>query len=277
MSEGHEAMSLDIVPVPDGILACLDTRRKRCMRIRRREKKERRGRGFLVAAVLVLALLLAGVIVVTLFQIREVKVTGNSYYTGQEIQDRVITDRYCTNSLYLYLKYKYFDTEDIPFVDKIEVSLQGPGKVKIRVYEKSIVGYVAYMGSNFYFDQDGVVVECSSEVKEGVPCISGLKFQSLALYQKLAVEDDSIFDRILTITQLVKKYELTPDRIEFGSDLSLTLYFDQVRVALGNSGSLEEKVGRLYDLYPDLEGRSGVFHMENYTEDSKFISFEQDK
>lgn len=246
------------------------------MRIHRKEKKQKRGRGFLVAAVLVLGLLLAGTLAVTLFQIREVEVTGNSFYTSQEIQDKVITDRYTSNSLFLYLKYKFFKTEEIPFVDKVEVSLLAPGKVRIRVYEKSIVGYVSYMGSNFYFDQDGVVVECSSEVKTGVPCISGLKFNALALYQKLAVDDDSIFNRILTITQLVKKYELSPDRIEFSDDLSLTLYFDQVRVALGNSGSLEEKVGRLYDLFPDLEGRSGVFHMENYTDDSKFISFEQD-
>ena len=138
------------------------------------------------------------------------------------------------------------------------------------------MGYVTYMGSNFYFDQDGVVVESSSEVKEGVPCISGLKFDALALYKKLAVEDDSVFDQILTFTQLVKKYELEPDNIEFEEDLSLVLHFDQVRVALGNNGALEEKIGRLHDLYPDLEGRSGVFHMENYTEDSKFISFEQD-
>ena len=246
------------------------------MKIQRKRKRSGGGRGFLAAAVLVLVLLLAGVLVVTLFRIRDVEVTGNSFYTEEEIRDRVITDRYTSNSLYLYLKYKYLNTEEIPFVDKIEVTLLGPGKVRIRVYEKSIVGYVAYMGSNFYFDQDGVVVECSSEMKEGVPCISGLKFSSLALYQKLAVEDDSIFDRILTITQLVKKYELSPDRIEFSDDLSLTLYFDQVRVALGNSGSLEEKIGRLYDLFPDLEGRSGIFHMENYTEDSKFISFEQD-
>lgn len=250
------------------------------MKVRRREKRERskiRGRGFLAAAVLVLVLLLAGVLAVSLFQIREAEVTGNSFYTEDEIRSLILSDRYSSNSLYLYLKYKYFNEDEIPFVDKIEVSLQGPGKVKIRVYEKSIVGYVAYMGSNFYFDQDGVVVECSSEAKVGVPCISGLKFDSLALYRKLAVEDDSIFSRILTITQLVKKYELTPDRIEFSADLSLTLYFDQVRVALGNSGSLEEKVGRLHDLYADLEGRSGVFHMENYTEDTKFISFEQDE
>ena len=187
-------------------------KREGFMRVRRKKKKERQGRGFLAAAAVVLALLLAGLLAVTLFQIREAEVTGNSFYTEQEIRDRVISDRWSSNSLYLYLKYKYMETEEIPFVDKIEISLQGPGKVRIRVYEKSIVGYVAYMGSNFYFDQDGVVVECSSEVKAGVPCISGLKFSSLALYQKLAVQDDSIFSRILTITQLVKKYDIKVEK-----------------------------------------------------------------
>lgn len=241
------------------------------------QKERYRGRGLLAVAVLVLVLLPAGFLAVTLFQIREVEVTGNSFYSSQEIQDRVITDRYTSNSLYLYLKYHYLEPEEVPFVDKIEVTLLGPGKVRLRVYEKSVVGYVSYMGANLYFDKDGVVVESSSEVKEGIPCIDGLQFQSLTLYQKLAVADESVFERILNITQLVKKYELAPDRIEFGQNQELTLHFGQVRVALGNSGFLEEKVGRLHDLYGDLEGKSGVFHMENYTEDSKFISFEKDK
>jgi len=243
---------------------------------KRHRRRGYQGRKFLAAAVLVSGLLLAGFLAVLLFQIRDIEVLGNSHYTKEEIVEWVITDKYSTNSLYLLLKYQYMDTEEIPFVDKIEVSLKSPGKVRIRVYEKSIVGYVTYMGTNLYFDKDGIVVESSSELKEGIPRISGLEFSSLALYQKLAVEDDEIFHRILNITQLMKKYELTPDRIEFGTDLELTLYFEQVRVALGSSGSLEVKVGRLYELYPELEGRSGVFHMENYTENSKFISFEQD-
>ncbi len=246
------------------------------MRFREKERGKGRRRGLLAAAAAALFLALAGVLAVTLFQIRSVEVTGNSFYTEQEIIDRVITDKYSSNSLYLYLKYKYFEPEEVPFTDKIEVSLLSPGSVRLRVYEKSIVGYVTYMGSNLYFDKDGVVVESSSEIKEGIPCISGLKFSSLALYQKLAVEDDSVFERILTITQLVKKYELFPDRITFGKELELTLHFKDVRVALGTGGALEEKIGRLHELYPDLEGRSGVFHMENYTEASKFISFEQD-
>lgn len=247
------------------------------MALFREQQKRHHGKGFVAAAIIALILALALILAVTVFQIRDIEVTGNSHYSTQEIIDKVIIDKYTSNSLYLYFKYQYLDTEEIPFVDKIEVSLIAPGKVKLRVYEKSIVGYVSYMGANLYFDKDGIVVESSSEITEGIPCISGLKFDSLALYHKLNVEDDSIFTRILDITQLVKKYELSPDRIEFGSNMELTLYFDQMRVALGNSGSLDEKIGRLHELYGDLEGRSGVFRMENYTEDSKFISFEQDE
>ena len=162
----------------------------------------------LIAAILSILLALTLILAATVFQIRDIEVTGNSHYSAQEIIDKVITDNYTRNSLYLYFKYQYLDTEEIPFVDKIEVSLLSPGKVKLRVYEKSIVGYVNYMGANLYFDKDGIVVESSSEITEGIPCISGLKFDSLALYQKLNVADDSIFQRILDITQLVKKYEL---------------------------------------------------------------------
>ncbi len=249
------------------------------VKFREREKikeRKRRGKNILTAAIVLAALLLIAFILVSLSKIREVEITGNSFYSEEEIKNRIITDRYTENSIYLYLKYKYFNKEEIPFVDKIEVSLKGIGKVKIRVYEKSVIGYVTYMGANFYFDKDGVVVESSTDVKEGIPCISGVKFQSLSLYQKLKVEDDKIFSRILSITQLLTKYELSPDKIEFASDLTLNLYFGNVKVAMGSSDDLEDKTGRLQDIFGDLEGLSGTLHMENYTVDSKYISFEKE-
>ena len=45
---------------------------------------------------------------------------------------------------------------------------------------------------------------------------------------------------------------------------------------MGSGDNLEDKVGRLHELYSDLEGLSGTLRMENYTSDSKFISFEKD-
>ena len=237
--------------------------------------KSKKGKAVIIVSVILGAVLLAGVAVVGLFQTSEITVTGNSFYTEQEIIDQMVTDTLSTNSLYLYVKYNFLDYEEIPFTDKISVSLTAPGKVSVRVYEKSIVGYASYLGTNFYFDQDGVVVESSTEEKEDVPCITGLEFTSLTLYKQLEVQDDSVFDTILTLTQLLEKYDLSPDCIEFDEDSQVNLYFDEVVVALGNSGSMEEKIGRLYDVYEDLIGLCGTFHMENYTADSKYISFEQ--
>ena len=63
-----------------------------------------------------------------------------------------------------------------------------------------MIGYVEYLGTNLYFDKDGIVVESSSEILEGVPKISGLKFSEVTLYEKLPVEDDHVFQVILNLT-----------------------------------------------------------------------------
>ena len=243
----------------------------------RSHKRMLHKRGKWIAGAVILCLLLfVCILTVTVFRVRTVEVIGNDYYTEAEIRDLVMNDRYSNNSLYLHVKYNYFDTEDIPFVDKIEVSLKSIHEVKIRVYEKSLIGYVEYLGTNLYFDKDGVVVESSSEVRADVPKISGLTFQTLALYQKLGVEDDQVFTKILNVTQLLQKNQLNPDKIEFKRNMDLVLHFANVRVELGEGVYLEEKLGRLPQFLPELEGKSGVLDMANYSEDSTMVSFKQD-
>ena len=48
---------------------------------RKKQRREKR-KGLIAAAVLLLVLLLAGVLAVTLFRIRDVEVTGNSFYSA---------------------------------------------------------------------------------------------------------------------------------------------------------------------------------------------------
>ena len=92
----------------------------------------------------------------------------------------------------------------------------------------------------------------------------------------LPVEDDTIFSEILSITQLVNKYNLSVDRIFFGADKTLTLYFEEVKAAFGTGENLEAKVMELQYMLPELEGKSGTLRMENYTEETKTITFEPD-
>ena len=241
--------------------------------MRRREYRVKLSRWILAAAVLAAAAVLL-LSVFGFFRIRQVTVIGNEYYTKEEIADFVVEDGYKRNSLYLYFKYHYMEQPRIPFIDTLEVSIDSPSGVTIRVYEKSIVAYVHYLGKNVYFDKDGVVVEISEEQMDNVPLISGLSFSELTLYQTLKVEDESVFGTILDVTQLLSKYDLKPDEVRFGNGGELFFQMGGVRVALGEGDHLDEKVARLKQLEADLADKTGTLHMENYTDESTHISLE---
>ena len=208
------------------------------------------------------------------FRITEVTVIGNEFYTREEIADLIVGEGYQRNTLYLYLRFRYQKHPEIPFIDDFEVSLDSFQSITIRVYEKNIVGYVHYLGKNVYFDKDGIVVESSDEEIEGIPMITGLYFDDLALYRNLNVEDPKVFDTILDITQLLKKYDLDPDEIRFGNTKELYMQLGEVRISLGTGTHLEEKIARISQIQQDLQDRSGTLHMENYTDESTHISLE---
>ena len=225
-----------------------------------------------LAVLFILGLSFAGV-----FRVRQVTVTGNAYYTKEEVVDLLLDEGSLQNTLLVYLRYKYQKHPEIPFIDDFEVTMDSWQSLKIRVYEKNMVGYVRYLGQDVYFDKDGIVVESSTQELEGIPQISGVTFDSLAIHQPLSVEDPTIFDTILSITKLLTKYDLDPDEIRFGAGGELFLQLGDVKVALGTGENLDEKISRLKQLEGDLKDKSGTLHMENYTDETTHISLESAK
>lgn len=234
--------------------------------------------------ILVVAILLAGILAAVTYYIlethtiRTVYVDGNVHYTEDEIKSIVMDGPLGNNSLYLSLKYKNKGVENIPFVDVMDVSILSPDTIKITVYEKALAGYVKYMDTNMYFDKDGCVVESSSVKTVGVPQITGLSFDYMVLGEPLPVEDADIFNTILNITKLLNKYELTADKIFFHSSDEITIYFGDVKVALGDDGAtLEDKIMLLPNFLKELEGKSGTLQMEKYDEGNGRFTFKPDK
>jgi cell division protein FtsQ len=244
--------------------------------MKRRRKKKTIKFKWIIAGIAALVITFSVLVAVGIFHVDKVEVTGNSYYTEAEIEKLVMGET--RNSLYLVFLYDYLDGKEIPFVDSVEVSMVSPSHVKIRVYEKTMIGYVEYMGANLYFDKDGTVVESSTAVLEGVPCIKGLKFDTLTLYQPLNVANAEVFEVLLSMTQMMKKYELAPDAITLKNDSTeVVLTFKNVRINLGAGDNMDEKASRIKTLLPDLEDKSGTLHMEEYTNESTNISFIRDK
>lgn len=230
-----------------------------------------------IALLVTLIVVLGGSFLLTYFTIDTVIVEGNVHYTVEEIQEMVLGGKMGRNSLYLSLKYRNKQIEDVPFIETMDVRILSPTSVKITVYEKSMAGFVEYMGQYFYFDKDGTVIESSTVKTMGVPQIKGLKFDHIILMEPLPVEDDSIFYHILDISQLLEKYGIRAEQIYFDKNYEITLYFGESRIKLGSTDYIDEKIMKLKMILPSLEGKKGVLRMENYTPESTDVTFEVDE
>ena len=241
------------------------------------KKRKRRWGGVLIILLLIAAVLGVFYYFISTYSIKTVYVEGNVHYTQEEIQEIVMDGPLANNSLYLSMKYSNKGVEDIPFVDVMDVTVLAPDTIKITVYEKALAGYIEFMDSYMYFDRDGYIVETSNVKTVGVPQIAGLSFEHVMLGEKIPVEDDLIFGSIMNITNLLDKYELIVDKIYFQSDMEILLYFEGVRVDLGDNTNLEEKIMVLPTFLAELEDKQGTLHMEDYTEDGDMTVFEMDK
>jgi cell division protein FtsQ len=230
----------------------------------------------IVSVCLIAALAGGYAYIVRNYTVTTVHVEGNVHYTNEEIMDMVMGGRYGNNSLFLALKYRDKGIDDIPFIQTMDVSIESKDTIRITVYEKALAGYVSYLGRYVYFDKDGIVVETSEEKTEGVPLVTGLQFDHVILHEPLPVEQPEVFDEILNITQQLAKYDLSADKIYFDSDYEVTLIFGEARISLGTNDDLDEKIMKLQYILPDLQGKSGVLDMREYSEDTKTYTFEQD-
>ena len=229
--------------------------------------------------------LVAGVVVVVLCiflffmdccTVKNITVEGNVHYSNDEIVAMVMKKKLDHNSLYLSMKYRKKGIVGIPFIEKMSVDIVSPDSIKITVYEKAVAGYIEYLGKYMYFDKDGIIVETSDVKTDGIPQITGLSFDYVVLHERLPIENDTMFQSILDITQLLTKYEISIDKIYFDQKNQMTLYFENIRVRLGDISNIDDKIMRLKAILPELEGQKGILRMENYEEGMKNITFNKD-
>ena len=222
----------------------------------------------------VLVLLLVGALSL---RVQEITVTGNEYYTDEEIEEILFSGSWDRNPLVIWLSQRLERYEEIPFVEKYRIRLTGYDSVKVIVYEKSLVGYLEYLGSYLYFDKDGLVVESSTELYGSVPRVTGLNVDYVVLSETLPVEDETVFQELLQITQYLAATSIDwngeetllsdlVERIDFDSSDNASCYAGDIIISLGSSDSLEGKLQEMADILPELYGRSGTLYLDTYDE-----------
>ena len=239
----------------------------------RERRRSRKNRSRLKIFGIILLFLLALVLFGYSTRITDITVVGNTRYTEEELLSMVFSGNEGRNTFYALYRNRFGKREDIPFVEKYSVKVTGLHSAQIIVYEKSLAGCIEYMGSYMYFDREGIIVESSRELEPQIPLVTGIKFQSIVMYEKLAVEDSSVFTEILNLSQLLAQYGLFPERMAFDSENKVTLIMGDIRAVLGDASYMAEKVSELHDMYPEFSGRSGTVYLDEYKPDVKNPSY----
>lgn len=186
--------------------------------------------GTVVVLLLVFVLFAAGLYSL---RIRSIQYIGNTRYSDEEMNHLLFQESYELNPLYCFLTNQYKEKKQIPFIETYDIEFISWNQVKITIYEKSIAGYVDYKGYYMYFDKDGIVVESSRELLDGVVKIEGLDFEHIVLHQVLPVEKKEVFNLILSLTQMLTKYAIDVDKISFDDGMNIWIYRKNVVVQMG--------------------------------------------
>lgn len=226
---------------------------------------------------IVVIVLMAAFIYISTFKIIDIKVSGCSKVDEQVIIDAIREQSFADNTIVLYFQNKIKPIENIPFVAKIDIEFVSRNEISVTVYEKSVAGCVEYMDGYVYFDKDGIVLESSQEIIEGVPCIRGLNFTEWEMGKKLPIDNESKFKSILSITQLIDKYGLDIDGIKFTAENEIILYHDGITIELGKGDNLAIQMMNLGSILENLEGMEGILYMKDFDSNDSTASFSKKK
>ncbi len=237
------------------------------------ESNRKRQKKGTIVAIILLILAMGVIVLVTQFQIKKIKVSGNEHYTESEMVNELKKRDYINNSILYMIKCKLRPPEGIPFVEDMDVDYVNNHEIKVTIYEKTMAGCIENMGDYMYFDKDGIVLESSTKKFEDVPLITGLRFDSVVLNEKLPFEDKETIKQILNITQLIRKYELSIDTVKFDAE-QVFLYTGKIEIILGSPDGVDEKMAELPNMLSQAKNLKGVLHLENFTVSSGIATFE---
>lgn len=248
--------------------AALRGLKKRKERRRHRIKSFFRGLAIILAVLAVLAM-----IFIFGFRLKNINVTGNSRYTKEEILDLLHYDEQYHNTIIFYMKHRNMDVEGIPFINAVHMEIGSNDTLNVEVVEKIVIGCINDDGRYIYIDTDGMVCEIDDTHPSDVPLLEGLEYEDPVLNQILKVTDQSVYNSLLNLTLLLKKHEISIEKVVFDEDGTMQMLMGTIKVMLGNSKNMEDKITELKNLMPQLEHLKGTLHLENYDSTKDSIIF----
>lgn len=208
------------------------------------------------------------------FRLQTVSFEGLTRYTEKEFRKR-LEDNFFMTMTPIFAISDRIEQKEIPFIEKYEIFYLDEKTARVIVHEKRVTGCILIMGRYMYFDKDGIIVESSVERIEDIPIITGLEFQEIALYKKLQVQKQGLYDTILQLTRLIEQNDIAVQEIVFDSNYEVTLFCEGITVELGKKENYDEALNALHGILQKMQIKTGSLDMRNYNKENADVILKQ--
>ena len=195
----------------------------------------------LVGVVAVLAI--AAILFSPLFAAKEIRVDGNVHFTPSEIAEKI---GFATGDNIIFFGTGKAENvlEEEPYIADAKVSRKLPDVLVVSLTERKVRGYVPYMGSYLYIDEDGLVLDIQDAYYESLPEVKGLDFSYFVLGEVLPVENEAALVAVLQMSQMIKKYELLDIvvQMDVSDPEDIYLNVNKVSIHIGRMADSDQKI-----------------------------------
>ena len=218
-------------------------------------------RGCLLSLLALAAIALSVILMV--FNLKKTVIYGNTKYSQEQIESFITRGRLGDNTFVMALKYHHRTVTDIPFIDQIDIDLVNASTVRVNIKEKEIAASIFHNGRNVYISRDGMIQTVSGRTAENTTMITGVTLTNPVMGEQIQAENQKGMSLALELLSALDKYGIHADSIDIDEKNSLTASFGNVKVRAGKGG-YDQKMFKLHQIVPYLEGRSGIISMTGY-------------
>jgi len=183
-----------------------------------------------------------GLLISPLFEVRRIYIEGAIGLTDNEILATSGLD-VGQNIFGFSARNTASQIAEIPFVRSATVTRQLPNNVTISVVERIAIASVRVGNTGTYLliDDSGMVLNAGTP-RVGLPLVIGIEPTHFAIGSYLEVDNHSVFNNILYLSRVFRRYDFVPDVLDFSNPADIVLHKWPLDIMFGPVSDADRKV-----------------------------------
>lgn len=227
-----------------------------------------------IIGILLVIIALAVGIQMFVCRVKVIEVEGTERYTAEDMRRFLIKKPTDDNSFLLWWRTKEGIDPDIPYVERLTVSMLSNAKILVKVKESAIMLQQPYAQGYIDIDMRGVV-QGTTPTRNGLVLLLHDGVEAGKTYgERLDGISPEQLEYMKTLAEQLGRHPALPFRDVRIKESGFELFTDRLVVRLGAGERMAEKMEELSRMYPEIADLSGTVHLEEYHSGEKGYRFE---